>query len=138
MSKYERLRELSGDDIEYFNLDGKNCIGKICHVNNASSCIALLLLNNIVLKFNCSLINLPVISDDEGKMILIHQTMDIPLLGVELDDEIYRLEKSNTKLINIKCGKFDNKGNLQVLLYNLNDDTCSINDIIREKLNIYQ
>lgn len=134
MSIYNRLRELSGNDIEFFNLKGKSFVGKITHVYNSSECDAVLLVNNIVFKFKCVLNGLDIIDKDFGKITVVNKTMDIGLLGVETDDEINLLENNNNKLLNIKCGSFIQSGKLDVTLYEIDNVNLSINQILIDEL----
>ena len=131
MSKYERLRELKPNDIEYFNLTGKKFVGKVCEVFNGNTCDVILLLGNIVLKFKCTLTELSF-DDDEGKTALIKNTMDVRLLGVENEQEIKEIEKDNHKLVYVICGKFDKNNLLEVSLYDLDNEEISINHRMKE------
>ena len=53
MDIYNKLRELNDNDLEDFNLNNKSCIGKVTKVFNGKNLKIILLLDGIILKFNC-------------------------------------------------------------------------------------
>ena len=55
MSKYDKLRNLTDDDIDLFNLSAQKTIGKILDVYDGERCRIVMGLDAIIVKFNCKL-----------------------------------------------------------------------------------
>lgn len=109
MDKYNKLRELNDNDIDDFLLDGKSCIGKVVKIYNTKNIKMILLIGNIVLKFNCYLYG--VANNLEEKYLKI-------IKDNLLDNE--DVEK-NYKLVKVECKKFNKAGLLGVYIDDLND-----------------
>ena len=126
MDKYNKLRELNDDDIDDFLLEGKSCIGKVVKIyDNIKYLKIILLIGNIVLKFNCYLSG-------------VSNNLDLKHLGiikkVLLDcDEV----ENNYKLVEFQCNKFNNKGLLGVTIKGLNEKLPKCNEEEGVNWNIY-
>ena len=110
MDKYNKLRELNDNDIDDFLLEGKTCIGKVVKIyDNIKYLKVILLIGNIVLKFNCYLSG---VSDQLDNKYL--STIKKNLLD---SDDI----ENNYKLVEFECKKFNSEGLLGVSVNGLND-----------------
>ena len=110
MDKYNKLRELNDNDIDDFLLEGKTCIGKVVKIyDNIKYLKVILLIGNIVLKFNCYLSG---VSDQLDNKYL--STIKKILLD---SDNI----ENNYKLVEFECKKFNREGLLGVNVNGLND-----------------
>lgn len=110
MDKYNKLRELNDNDIDDFLLEGKTCIGKVVKIyDNIKYLKVILLIGNIVLKFNCYLSG---VSDQLDNKYL--STIKKILLD---SDDI----ENNYKLVEFECKKFNREGLLGVSVNGLND-----------------
>jgi hypothetical protein len=137
MDKIDKLRDICNNDINDFQLAGKNVIGKVVDIYSVNTLKIVLLLDNIVLKFNCKLYN---VDDDEEASIddLKHLCTDIlPEISIYNLDKSERLKIMNTnkKIVTVKCLNFNSKGLLQVVLFELNTNKHSYNDQIILQMN---
>ena len=119
MDIYNKLRELNDNDIEDFNLNNKSCIGKVTKVFNGKNLKIILLLDGIILKFNCYLCG--VKDDNEGKY------------KSELKELVMDSGSENYKLLNVVCGKFNSKGLLGVKIKEVNDKMIALCGSICER-----
>ena len=126
MDKYNKLRELNDNDIDDFLLDGKSCIGKVVKIYNTKNLKMILLIGNIVLKFNCYLYGVDN-NLDETHLKMINECL--------LDNE--DVEK-NYKLVKVECKKFNKQGLLGVTVEDLNDKLPQINEDEGVNWNIYE
>lgn len=126
MDKYNKLRELNDDDIDDFLLEGKNCIGKVVKIyDNIKYLKIILLIGNIVLKFNCYL------SGVSNNLDLKHLAI---IKKVLLDcDEV----ANNYKLVEFECNKFNDKGLLGVTIKGLNEKLPKCDEEEGVNWNIY-
>lgn len=108
MDKHNKLRELKDDDINDFLLDGRVCIGKVVRIYNSKYLKVILLIDNIVLKFNCFLWNVKQDDSDDNMSVIYDKLLD--------SDDI----EQNYKLLKIECKKFDNQGILGINIIQLN------------------
>ena len=137
MDKIDKLRDICNNDINDFQLAGKNVIGKVVDIYSVNTLKIVLLLDNIVLKFNCKLYN---VDEDEEASIddLKNLCTDIlPEISIYNLDKSERLKIMNTnkKIVTVKCLNFNSKGLLQVVLFELNTNKHSYNDQIILQMN---
>ena len=55
MSKLDKLRSLTDNDIGEFSLDGRKTVGKVVDIYDADTCKIIFGLDNVIVKFNCRL-----------------------------------------------------------------------------------
>ena len=143
------LENLNNDDVELFSLAGRDVKCKVVDIYDADTCKVIFLLDNKISKFS---VRLTGIDTPEMKPPKSSPTRDaekraakkarnrlcqlVTNVSLQLDTlykkkEIKELLKENTKLITIKCGKFDKYGRLLGELYV--NDTCINQMLIDEK-----
>tara|TARA_B100000073_G_C23353550_1_gene419859 strand:+ start:95 stop:568 length:474 start_codon:yes stop_codon:yes gene_type:complete len=136
MSKYDKLRSLTDEDIDLFNLSSKNSIGKVLHVYDGDRCRIVMGLDSIIVKFNCKLIGNNSNNSNKAKNKFIQLISDAKLdINKEYsNEELHNIYTTNDKLVKIKCSEFNSDGTLLVELFDLNSN-ISYNSILRnEKL----
>jgi len=150
MSKLDKLRGLTDNDIGEFSLAGRKTVGKIVDIYDADTCKIIFGLDNVIVKFNCRLsgIDTPELKpprsnpdrDIEKKAAqkarnrLIQLSTDCDCgLETKLSRKYKKsLLSKNEKLINVNCGDFDKYGRLLVEISDINADN-SYNDILVEE-----
>ena len=55
MSKLDKLRGLTDNDIGEFSLEGRKTVGKVVDIYDADTCKIIFGLDNVIVKFNCRL-----------------------------------------------------------------------------------
>ena len=108
MSKYDKLKKLTINNIGLFTLNNKTTIGKVIQVNSPEDFQMIIGLDNVMFRFHCRLSKSKIISDK--KINYINKFI-----------ELQKLVDKNEKLLNVKCGNFDINGNLLVELYEFNN-----------------
>ena len=136
MSKYDKLRSLTDDDIDLFNLSSKNTIGKVLEIYDGEHCRIVMGLDSIIVKFNCKLIGNYSNNLNKTKNRLIELISDTNLdlekhYSIEELNEIY---SNNHKLVKIKCHQFNSKGILLVEIFDINSDLSYNNILMNENL----
>ncbi len=147
MSKLDRLRSLTDNDIGEFSLEGRKTVGKVVDIYDADTCKIIFGLDNVIVKFNCRLsgIDTPELKPSRSKPDrelekkaaqkarnrLIQLCTDC---DCSLDKKFSRKSKkeflsNNEKLVNIHCGEFDKYGRLLVEIFDINSDK-SFNDML--------
>ena len=126
MDKYNKLRELNDNDIDDFLLDGKVCIGKVVKIYDNKNLKMILLIGNIVLKFNCYLYGVADNIDDKYTSIIKNALLD--------NDDI----EKNYKLVEVECKKFNSEGLLGIHIKNLNNSLPQKNTEEGVNWNTYQ
>tara|TARA_B100001989_G_C24538269_1_gene465835 strand:- start:1493 stop:1954 length:462 start_codon:yes stop_codon:yes gene_type:complete len=124
MSKYDKLKKLTINNIGLFTLNNKTTIGKVIQVNSPEDFQMIIGLDNVMFRFHCRLSKSKIISDKKINYInkFIDLVTDCSCSNNELSDiELQKLVDKNEKLLNVKCGNFDINGNLLVELYEFNN-----------------
>jgi hypothetical protein len=137
MDKIDKLRDICNNDINDFRLNGKNVIGKVVDIYLVNTLKIVLLLDNIVLKFNCELYNVDVdeeASIDDLKNLCTDILPEISIYNLSKSERL-KIMNTNKKIITVKCLNFNSKGLLQVVLYELNTNKNSYNDLIILQMN---
>lgn len=140
MSKLEKLRSLTDNDIGEFSLEGRKTVGKVVDIYDADTCKIIFGLDNVIVKFNCRLSG---IDTPEMKPPMSKPNRDIEKRAAKkarnrliqlctdcecsLDQKFTRKGKrefltKNEKLVNIHCGEFDKYGRLLIELFDINSD----------------
>ena len=130
-----QLSTVKNEDIPLFTLNGITTIGKVVEMYDGDTCKIILLVNNILQKFNCRLVGLDT---PEMKPSLTKVNRDIEILNAHkcrnrllqlitnctcnIDTimkkyDCIKLLDSNTKIITVQCYEFDKYGRLLVNLY---------------------
>jgi endonuclease YncB( thermonuclease family) len=117
-------------------LEGLTTIGKVVEVYDGDTCKIVLINDKKLLKYNCRLNNIDCpeikpIKNTQNRELVIKEALKARNRLVqlstncdcELDNEfskkeIIKLLKSNTKIIQIECNKFDKYGRLLVVISN--------------------
>ena len=129
MDKYDKLRNLTKNDIGPFSLLNRTTTGKIIDIYGPNMCKMIICMNNVMFSFNCKLKNTSVVPKNNFINELINFTTDCTYdTNVELTKLPIDMIKYNKKLLSVLCGEFDTDGNLLVDLYEPNtDNKTSIN-----------
>lgn len=145
----EKLSSSTTNSIPEFSLNELNTAGKIVEVYDGDTCKIILINDNNLLKFSCRLnfIDCPemkplktkVNRELEIKNAIIARNRLIQLstnCKCDLDNtlsksQIKELLKTNTKIVRVKCYKFDKYGRLLVEIFS--DKQNSINNILIEE-----
>jgi len=137
MDKIDKLRDICNNDINDFQLAGKNVIGKVVDIYSVNTLKIVLLLDNIVLKFNCKLYNVDDVEEASINDLKILCTDILPEISIYNLDKSERLKIMNTnkKIVTVKCLNFNSKGLLQVVLYELTTNKNSYNDLLTLEIN---
>ena len=118
MDKFEKLKTLKSTDLGLFNLKNKVAWGKVVKIYSTNKCQIIFGLNNLIFKFNCKLNKTQICKDSENCYLQEY---------VSNDDDISK----NTKLIKIKCHKFDKEGFLLIDLFD--NQLCVNTKLITDK-----
>lgn len=147
MSKLDKLRSLTDNDIGEFSLAGRKTVGKVVDIYDADTCKIIFGLDNVIVKFNCRLsgIDTPELKpprsqlnrDLEKKAAQKARNRLIQLCTdceCQLSTRFSRKSKkellsNNEKLVNIHCGDFDKYGRLLVKIFDINGNK-SYNDML--------
>ena len=150
MSKFDKLRSLTDNDIGEFSLAGRKTVGKVVDIYNADTCKIVFGLDNVIVKFNCRLsgIDTPELKPSrhnpdrelEKKAAQRARNRLIQLCtdcDCTLDKKFSRKSKKeflkkNEKLVNIHCGDFDKYGRLLIEIFDINNDK-SFNTMLIEE-----
>ena len=135
MSKYDKLRNLTINDIGLFTLNNRTSIGKIIKIFNSTHFQMIIGLNNVMFRFNCKL-DYSVSSIDKpsvNRLVQLATDCKCDIDKVLSEDELQTLINTNQKLLTVKCGNFDKEGNLLVELFDIEDKTTSIQSILAEE-----
>lgn len=129
MDKYDKLRNLTKNDIGPFSLLNRKTTGKVIDIYGPNTCKMIICMNNVMFSFNCKLKNTSVVPKNNFINELINFTTDCTYdTNVELTKLPIDMIKHNKKLLSVLCGEFDMDGNLLVDLYEPNSDNkTSIN-----------
>jgi len=143
----EKLLSVKNDDLEVYNLNGINTVGKIVEMYDGDTCKIVLVVNNTLQKFNCRLLGLDtpemkpsltkVNRDQEilnahkcrNRLLQLSTSCQCSIDTVMKKPECKSLLDTNKKIINIKCHEFDKYGRLLVTLFDNKLDK-SINQIL--------
>ena len=82
MDKIDKLRDICNNDINDFQLAGKNVIGKVVDIYSVNTLKIVLLLDNIVLKFNCKLYNVDDVEEASINDLKILCTDILPEISI--------------------------------------------------------
>ena len=155
----ENLKNIKDGDIGTFSLDGEIFVAKVTNVYDADTCKTIFNLNNRIVKFTCRLygIDTPEIRpkkthpnrEEEKKKALISRNRLIQLstnVDINLDNKfkkkkVQKLVDNNSKLVLLKCHKFDKYGRLLAELFDYNGENleggglnkCSFNQKLVEE-----
>lgn len=150
MSKFDKLRSLTDNDIGEFSLTGRKTVGKVVDIYDANTCKIIFGLDNVIVKFNCRLsgIDTPELKPSrlnpdrelEKKAAQRARNRLIQLCtdcDCTLDKKFSRKSKKeflkkNEKLVNIHCGDFDKYGRLLIEIFDINNDK-SFNSMLIEE-----
>lgn len=150
MSKFDKLRSLTDNDIGEFSLAGRKTVGKVVDIYDADTCKIIFGLDNVIVKFNCRLsgIDTPELKPSrlnpdrelEKKAAQRARNRLIQLCtdcDCTLDKKFSRKSKKeflkkNEKLVNIHCGDFDKYGRLLIEIFDINNDK-SFNSMLIEE-----
>ena len=143
------LINIKCEEINEFSLNNIKTLGKVVDIYDGDTCKIVLVINNILYKFNCRLTGLdtPEIKPHltkcnreteileaykcRNKLIQLSTNCDIDLESNFKKKDCTKLFELNTKIITVLCHEFDKYGRLLVSLYdNDNDNQISYNDIL--------
>ena len=136
MDKIDKLKDICNNDINDFRLMGKAYFGKVVYIYSSNLVKLVLLLDKIVLKFNCILLNVDNDNNFINKLknLCTDITDDIDITNLSKEEKTKIIDK-NKKIIKVECYNFDKKGMLQVKLYNIASKKQCYNDIISSNNN---
>ena len=136
MNNIDKLKNILNKDISDFILNDKKFLAKVVDIYSQSFVKLVILLDNIVLKFNCTLINLDSGSNyiNELKNLSTDIAKDLDIQNLTKKQRIQLLDK-NKKIILVHCHNFNKDGILQVSLYDNIPNSISYNNIILKKSN---
>ena len=141
------LINIKCEEINEFSLNNIKTLGKVVDIYDGDTCKIVLIINNILYKFNCRLTGLdtPEIKPQltkcnreteileaykcRNKLIQLSTNCDIDLESNLKKKDCTKLFELNTKIITVICHEFDKYGRLLVSLYD-NDNEISYNDIL--------
>ena len=146
MSKLDKLRGLTDNDIGEFTLVGRKTVGKVVDVYNADTCKIIFALDSVILKFNCRLSGIePAGIQEESKqykvlsqkarnrLIQLSTDCDCNINAKFSSKEKKDLLDLNEKIISITCEEFDRNGKLLVHLSDINSELTYNQTLIDEK-----
>lgn len=144
----KQLSNIKNSEIEQFSLNGCITIGKIVDMYDGDTCKIVLLVNNVLQKFNCRLLGLdtpemkPLLSKEhrEQEILNAHRCRN-KLLSLSTNcqclldaqmkkPECKKLLEGNHKIIKVECHEFDKYGRLLVNLYSDEQSDKCINQIL--------
>ena len=130
MDRLDKLKNITNNDMSDFRLTGRKIIGKIVDIYSNNIVKMVLLIDNIVLKFNCILELVDTFHEDIDKLKNLSTNISDSTSFNKLSkiDRLKLMDK-NTKLLKVECDNFNLKGQLIVRLYDL-DSTVSINSFL--------
>ncbi len=136
MDKIDKLKDICNRDISDFRLYGKTYFGKVVYIYSSNLIKLVLLLDNIVLKFNSILLNV----DNDNKLtnklknLCTDINSDIDITNLSKEEKTKILDK-NKKIITVECYNFDKNGMLEVKLYSMACKKQCYNSIISSNNN---
>ena len=147
----QSLINIKNEDINLFSLNEFETTCKIVDIYDADTCKIVFILNNSIVKFNCRLshIDSPEIKPSlkiahrsveikaakkcRNKLIQLCTNSMCPLECILNKKLKQKYLSENTKLLNVKCGKFDKYGRLLIELYHIGSEKSINNLLIDEK-----
>lgn len=131
----DELKNIKSSDIPQFSLNGLKTSGKIVEIYDGDTCKIVLLINNILQKFNCRING---IDTPEMKPLLSKSNREIEIknayrcrnrliqlctstsvsANTDIDSDIKKVSlDTNTKIVHVECLEFDKYGRLLVNIY---------------------
>jgi len=139
----DELKNIKSSDIPKFSLNGIKTYGKIVEVYDGDTCKIVLLINNILQKFNCRING---IDTPEMKPPLNKPNREIEIknayrcrnrliqlstsISANIDSDVKKISlDTNTKLVYVECLEFDKYGRLLVNIYE-KENELAYNEIL--------
>ncbi len=143
----DELKNIKSSDILQYSLNGIKTSGKIVEIYDGDTCKIVLLINNVLQKFNCRMngIDTPEMKPPLNKpnreieiknayrcrnKVVQMCTNIIPNVDIDFNSKKISLD-TNTKIIYVECLEFDKYGRLLVNIYdNDTPKSLSYNDML--------
>jgi len=123
----EILDKINPNEIPYFSFKNNIFYAKPCNIYDGDTFSIIFLYNDKIMKYKCRCIGY---DSPEMKPLLNNPNRDKEKeLALIAKNRLIELLNKN-KLVKVECFDFDKYGRILIKVYNIDDETLSINDIM--------